>query len=98
MKKDAKQGVPAVWALILAATAGLALLPGQDFLGVQIPVADPICTHFLRGDKHQATGDIAGAEGAASPGALRLGAMTVKVTELLGSGASADSTPGGSRT
>jgi len=98
MKTSAKQAIPALIALGLAATVGLALLPAQDFLGVQLPVSDPICTNFLRSDKYQVTGDLVGTNGPASPSAVRLGAMTDHVTALLGIGPSSDSTPGGSRT
>lgn len=97
MKTSPKHSTPALLALV-AATGGFALLPAQDFLGVQLPVSDPICTNFLRGDKHQAPGDLTGTDGPASPGAVRLGAMTRQVTALLGTGPSSDVTPGGSRT
>ena len=97
MSHKTKQVMPALAALGIATTLGLALLPGQDFLGTQIPVVDAICTNFLRGGGHQTVGDLAGPAGAASPGAARLGALTEQVTALLGDGPQANASPGGSR-
>ena len=84
--------VPAAAALILATTAGLALLPAQSLFGPELP-SDPICARFVSTGR-QVPGEFSSGS-AASPNAILLGRLTESITGQL---PVANVSPGGSRT
>ena len=92
MTSRIKRTIPATAAMILATTAGLALLPAQSLFGPELP-SDPICTRFVSTGR-QVPGD-SGSGSAASANAILLGRLTESITGQL---PVANVSPGGSRT